>query len=198
MTRNLIVFVKNPEKGKVKTRLAKSVGDDKALEVYIQLMAKCQLETTQVEANRFLFYSNEIAEEDSWSNEQYIKKIQFQGDLGDRIVHAFREVFQFSEGPTLIVGSDCYDLDAQIIEQAFQVLQEEDLVIGPANDGGYYLLGVNQHNPDLFMNIDWSTEKVLAQTIEIATQKKMSYSLLEELIDLDTFEDLEKSGFPQL
>lgn len=197
MSKNLIVFIKNPEKGFVKTRLAKSIGDDMALEVYCKLMEKCQLETSKVDANRFLFYSKEINKADNWCNSKFIKKIQHQGYLGERIIHAFEEVFAESNGPVLIIGSDCYDLDAKIIEQAFELLKEYDLVIGPANDGGYYLLGINQLSKDLFQGIDWSTEKVLGQTLEIAEQKKMTYSVLEELIDLDTFEDMEKSGFPK-
>jgi rSAM/selenodomain-associated transferase 1 len=196
MTKNLIVFIKNPKKGFVKTRLAKTVGDEKALNVYMQLMDKCRLETSQVEANRFLFYSNNISANDNWPESDFIKKLQYQGDLGERIIHAMQEVNDNSNGPILIIGSDCYDLTAQIIEQAFQELQHKDLVLGPANDGGYYLLGLNKPESDLFIGIDWSTELVEEQTLRIANRKKMTYSILEELIDLDTFEDLEKSGFP--
>ena len=197
MSRNLIIFIKNPQLGLVKTRLAKSIGDAKALQVYLLLLEKCKLETSKVDANRFLYYSEGIIKNDTWSTSNFIKKSQFEGDLGERIIHAFHEVFIDSSGPSIIIGSDCYDLDSDVIEEAFQKLKEFDLVLGPANDGGYYLLGINKMSKDIFRDIDWSTEKVLKQTLEAAQEEKMTYFLLKELIDLDTFEDLEKSGFPK-
>lgn len=195
---NLIVFIKNPEKGKVKTRLAKSIGEEKALLVYKQLLEKSKSEVIRLDANRFLFYSEDVNLSDDWSNSQFIKKKQFQGDLGERIIHAFRVCFIENFDSTIIIGSDCYDLTSSIIEKAFIALKKNDLVIGPANDGGYYLLGINKPNKELFEGIDWSTEKVFDQTLQIAKNKKMTYQILEELIDLDTFEDLKKSGFPNL
>lgn len=194
MQNHLIIFVKNPVLGTVKTRLAKSVGDEKALDIYQDLMMKCQLEASGVNAKRHLFYSKNILENDDWSNVNFEKKIQVEGNLGDKITGAFETVFQ-EKGKVLIIGSDCYDLTAEIIEEAFDRLENNDVVIGPANDGGYYLLGTNQFHPELFRKITWSTETVLQETVEQAKTKKLSVSLLKELIDLDTLEDLEKSGY---
>ena len=193
MQKHLIVFVRNPVLGTVKTRLAVSIGDEKALEVYKDLIEKCRRECLAVDAKKNLFYSKAILN-DAWDNEAFTKYIQNEGDLGDKITAAFREIFK-EEGKVVIIGSDCYDLDAKTIEEAFEKLADSDVVIGPANDGGYYLLGTNSFQPELFQNITWSTELVLDETIQQAKFKNLSVSLLKELIDLDTLEDLEESGY---
>lgn len=193
MQKHLIVFVKNPVLGTVKTRLANSIGDEKALEVYQDLVEKCRNECLEVNAERHLFYSKQIAK-DSWDEIAFSKHLQSDGDLGDKITDAFRKTFK-EQGKVIIIGSDCYDLDAAVIEEAFQKLDFSDVVIGPANDGGYYLLGTKFFHPELFQNITWSTELVLKETIQQANSKNLSVNLLKELIDLDTLEDLEQSGY---
>lgn len=190
----IIIFVKNPVVGTVKTRLAESIGDLKALEVYQDLMEKCRQEALKVACKRHLFYSKAIVAIDAWSSEHFEKKIQVEGDLGIKISDACKTVFQ-EKGKVLIIGSDCYDLTDAIIQEAFDKLDHTDVVIGPANDGGYYLLGTKQFHPELFQDITWSTEKVLEETITRAKSKNLSFVLLKELIDLDTLEDLEKSGY---
>lgn len=194
MQKHLIIFIKNPVVGTVKTRLAESIGDLKALEVYQDLMEKCRQEALKVACKRHLFYSKAIVETDAWSPEHFEKKVQVEGNLGDKIVGAFQDVFK-KKGKVLIIGSDCYDLSAEIINDAFQKLNQFDVVIGPANDGGYYLLGMNKFQPELFRNITWSTGSVLMETMDRVKAKNLSAILLKELIDLDTLEDLEKSGY---
>ena len=194
MQNHLVIFVKNPVLGTVKTRLAKTIGDEAALEVYNDLMQKCHDECLKVDAKRHLFYSKQILEADFWPNDTFEKKLQTEGDLGIKIEAALSNVFQ-EEGKVLIIGSDCYDLTADIINEAFHLLDQSDVVIGPANDGGYYLLGTNTFHAALFKDIAWSTETVLEETIERAESQKLSVSLLQELIDLDTIEDLNKSGY---
>lgn len=191
---HLVIFVKNPVLGTVKTRLAKSIGDEAALEVYKDLMQKCHDECLRVDARRHLFYSRQILKEDFWPNDTFEKKLQADGDLGIKIKSALHEIFQ-EGGKTLIIGSDCYDLTAEIINEAFQKLDQSDVVIGPANDGGYYLIGSKTFHKELFEGINWSTETVLKETLEKTESKKLSVSLLQELIDLDNIEDLEQSGY---
>ncbi|MFT6165431.1 MAG: rSAM/selenodomain-associated transferase 1 [Vicingaceae bacterium] len=193
MQKHLIVFVKNPVLGTVKTRLAASIGHEKALEVYNDLVEKCRKECLAVNAERHVFYSEQISN-DLWSEESFLKYVQAEGDLGNKITDAFRSIYT-QGGKVIIIGSDCYDLDAQKIEAAFEKLDDSDVVIGPANDGGYYLLGANNFHPELFQDITWSTEKVLKETIQRANTNNLSVCLLKELIDLDTLEDLEKSGY---
>ena len=193
MLKNLIVFIKNPVIGTVKTRLAKTIGDESALQVYRDLMEKSRKETQEVSADRYLFYSKEI-KADNWSTEHFYKQLQAEGDLGFKMKSAFAEVIK-KNSKTIIIGSDCYDLTSTIIETAFKELDSNDLVIGPANDGGYYLLGINKFIPELFEEIEWSTEVVLQQTLEKAKQLELKVKCLQELIDIDNIDDLKKSGY---
>ena len=193
MKANLIIFIKNPVLGKVKTRLAKDIGELRALRVYLDLLFKTKEETLQVNVNKYLYYSDYLVT-DEWSSLPYIKKVQYGEDLGQRMQNAFKECFS-DNLPTIIIGSDCYDLDHNKLEFAFSKLKENDIVIGPAIDGGYYLLGMNRYTPQLFEKINWSTSSVLSQTLDIANQLNLKVFKLEELIDLDTFEDLKKSTY---
>lgn len=188
----LIIFVKNPVLGKVKTRLAESIGDEKALKVYLQLLEKTNLETRPLSCSKYLFYSDHIENEDIWDSTVYSKVLQQGTDLGERIKHAFEFVFQTHDA-VIIIGSDCYELTTGHIDTAFNVLKEKQVVIGPANDGGYYLLGLRNNNEALFLDIEWSSSKVLDSTLRKVKAQGMSYELLPTLVDVDTLEDLNSS-----
>jgi rSAM/selenodomain-associated transferase 1 len=192
MKKQLIIFIKNPEKGKVKTRLAKSIGDEKALQVYHDLLDNCRVECLKVDAERYLYYSSFIDENDNWTSNSFHKKLQKGEGLGVRMSNAFEEA---PSGKTIVIGSDCYELNASIIEEAFQALEKNQVVVGPANDGGYYLLGMNGFYPELFQNIDWSTERVFDQTKKKIKGLGLDCEILQELVDLDTLEDLEQSSY---
>jgi len=191
----IITFIKNPELGKAKTRLAATVGDERALEIYKELLRHTR-ETVQqlsgVEA--FLFYSKFIDESDDWSPDFFTKKLQPEGDLGTKMIAAFAEIFKTNQ-PVIIVGSDCASLTSEILENAVEILKEKDFVIGPAIDGGYYLLGMNSFQPSLFENIEWSTEQVFPQTVAKIEALKMNYGLLPALSDIDFEEDWKKWGW---
>lgn len=195
MQKHLIIFIKNPILGTVKTRLAKTIGNESALKVYKDLMEKCRKESLTVEAIRHLFYSKQILEHDQWSSTDFEKKLQAEGDLGKKLSDAFQTVSKIGE-KVLVIGSDCYDLTATLIEEAFDKLEDNDLVLGPANDGGYYLLGTKSFSPFLFEGINWSTETVLEETVKQANKHNLKVAILKELVDLDTIEDLNQSGYP--
>ena len=193
----LLIFFKNPILGKVKSRIAKTEGEKAALRIYLDLLKKCRQEALKVNAERHLFYADYIPEMDDWSLADFHKFLQIPtGSLGDKMKQAFSISLKNQLVKTVIIGSDCYDLSAEIIESAFLSLDKNDVVIGPANDGGYYLLGMKRFHPALFEGIDWSTERVLSQTIEKAKRENLDFALLEELIDLDTIEDVKKSSYP--
>lgn len=185
----LLIFVKNLEKGKVKTRLARTVGDEKALEVYKKLTTYTRRITSKVSAIRKVWYSRFIPEKDEWDDEKFMKKIQQGDNLGIRMKNAFAE--SFSSGPknVVIIGSDCAELTADNIEHAFSELGNHELVIGPSEDGGYYLLGMKELHYEFFEGIDWSTSKVLAQTLEKARRKALKISIMPELNDVDNEDD---------
>jgi len=190
----LLIFIKNPELGKAKTRIAKTVGDEKALQVYLELLKHTRKVATQVEANRYLFYSQFIDRNDDWDNALFDKKLQAKLDLGARMSAAFQKAFEGNE-KVVIIGSDCASLNIEMIKQAFQALETDDFVIGPAEDGGYYLLGMNNFQPVVFQNIEWSTEQVLPRTIEHIIDLDATYTLLPTLSDIDYWEDWLKYGW---
>ena len=194
MPNTLIIFIKNPILGKVKSRLAKDIGKEKALVVYQDLLIKTRQETEKLEnVNKLLYYSDFIDERDMWPVDIFEKYLQIQeGDLGKRMQAAFNESIK---GKTIIIGSDCYDLKAEHIQIAFSQLETKDIVIGPANDGGYYLLGMSNFYPQLFEGIDWSTSKVFIQTLEKIRTLNLTVGVLEELVDLDTFKDIKESSY---
>lgn len=191
----IITFIKNPELGKAKTRLAATVGDERALEIYKELLRHTRetvQELSQVDA--FLFYSKFIDKKDAWSSAFFNKKLQPEGDLGTKMIAAFADVFKTNQ-PVIIVGSDCASLTSEILENAIEILKKKDFVIGPAIDGGYYLLGMNSFQPSIFENIEWSTEQVFPQTVAKIEALKMDYGLLTALSDIDFEEDWEKWGW---
>ena len=191
MTKNLsIVFVRNPELGKVKTRLAKTIGDKKALNIYILLLKHTESVLQKVSSDKVVYYSEEIQNNDLWSDRCFQKKLQKGNDLGERMQHAFEMAFKEGYEKVVIVGSDLFDLKSAHIENAFKALENHNLVIGPSLDGGYYLLGMKVLHPAVFKNKQWGTDSVLETTLKNLEQENVK--LLEALNDIDTFEDLQQ------
>ncbi|HVF96002.1 MAG TPA: TIGR04282 family arsenosugar biosynthesis glycosyltransferase [Flavisolibacter sp.] len=190
MKKALIIFVRKPERGKVKTRLAASLGDEAALLIYKKLLQHTLEITSPVDADKGVFYAGEIEENDMWQSERYFKQQQAGGDLGDRMNAAFETVFRMGYHQVCIIGSDCYQLTPEIIADAFQALEKNDLVIGPAYDGGYYLLGMKQLHSSLFQNKQWSTGSVCADTLLTAAHQKLTVAKLSTLHDVDEADDV--------
>ena len=190
----LLIFIKNPEKGKVKTRLARDLGDDKALQIYRALLAHTREVALSVSAERFLFYSEYVPESDDWPASGFDKRLQKGADLGERMYRAFVQVLERHER-AVIIGSDCPQLQASIVEEAFARLEEFPVVLGPAEDGGYYLLGLHRPEPSLFHDISWSTESVLEQTLQRVAALGQEAFLLPRLSDVDRAADWERYGW---
>ena len=202
-TQALAILCKTPEKGFVKTRLAASVGDQKALEIYLDLLNITDGETRPFNSSRHLFLASALEDsiekmqstlqqQDLFTDPKTKFIIQQGEDLGQRMSTAFEKLFKNHQSVVLI-GCDLPDLTSALIAKAFDALQNNDLVIGPSCDGGYYLIGLNEHAPELFEEISWSTEKVLKQTLERAEQLSLKVHLLDQLRDIDTLEDLHLS-----
>jgi len=186
----LMVFAKNPQLGRVKTRLAKAVGDEKALDIYKILLAHTLTIAKIVNCDKAIFYSDYIDETDMWNEAKFVQNIQEGNDLGERMHNAFKYAFYKQYKSVVIIGSDCFDLNEQIITDAFEILKENEVVIGPAKDGGYYLLGMRTLYSDLFMNKQWSTKNVLPDTLLDITKLDVSIKLLPTLSDIDEEKDL--------
>ncbi len=186
----LIIFVKNEEVGKTKTRLAASIGDEQALEVYRKLLEWTVEQTRDLEVVKEVWYSRFVAENDIWETGDYKKELQVGKNLGERMSNAFRESFgEESFEKVVIIGSDCAELTSGVIQEAFQKLEEYEFVIGPAEDGGYYLLGMRNYHREVFEGIEWSTGSVFDKTIEKIRELSAGYATLEQLNDVDTIED---------
>lgn len=185
----LIIFTKNPELGKCKTRLAATIGDKAALQIYQFLLDHTVAVTQSLDMNKSVYYSEEIWKDDIWNSKYYTKKVQQGKDLGERMEHAFQQGFIDGYQKIVIIGSDLYDLETKDIEIAFRALDTHEVVIGPAHDGGYYLLGMKQLKSELFQIKNWGTSSVLKDTI--TNLQTDSYVLLETRNDIDVYEDIE-------
>jgi uncharacterized protein len=192
----IIVFTKLPIEGKVKTRLAKDTGESFAASLYkvcaehtFNILSEFNTSSVQI----FLFYpeESEIKDIKKWAGNKFCYYTQRGNDLGDKMYNAFKLVFEEGFKKVIIIGTDLPDINHEIIEKAFSYLETRDCVLGPSNDGGYYLLGFKKKVIDLFSGINWSTDSVLEKTEEQLTQIGTTYFLLNELVDIDTKEDLE-------
>lgn len=188
----ILIFAKNLNYGQVKTRLAATVGNDVAHSVYKNLLQYTARITHQLPIDKIVFYSNKIEKKDTWDDEVYNKQLQSGNDLGERMHQAFAFAFFERNTQVAIIGTDCFELTSAIIMNAFAQLNNHDVVIGPAKDGGYYLLAIKNLHQELFQNISWSTNEVLNQTLMICKRLNLTVYLLTELSDIDTEEDLNK------
>jgi len=193
-TNSLLIFIKNPVLGKVKTRLAVTIGDEQALAIYHELLRHTRETSLQIDAARFLYYSDHIDLDDDWNSADFNKKIQHGVDLGARMANAFEAALKTSS-KVVIIGSDCPLLEPVHLRMAFEKLEEYPLVIGPALDGGYYLLGMRNFFPTLFQDMTWSNAAVLTNTLERIKRLEQQYFLLPELPDVDTEEDWKQYGW---
>lgn len=187
----LIVFTRNPIKGKVKTRLAASTSEDYALEVYNKLRAITQKAALATGADLAVYYDDHIPENDIFFGEETKVFLQKGDDLGARMSCAFEQGFSDKYRRIVLIGTDCPELDKTTLLQAFELLKENSAVLGPAKDGGYYLIGLNKPCPGLFIGRTWGTDKVLREALEELDRNNLEYGLLPVLSDIDTVEDLE-------
>ncbi len=184
----LIIFTRNPELGKCKTRLAAKVGDQNALDIYKFLLTHTVNITKDLDVSKQVHYSVAIRDNDIWENSIFDKKQQIGKDLGIRMQNAFKQGFADGYETIIIIGSDMYDMNMSDLKEAFNQLNQNDFVVGPAKDGGYYLLGMRIFNPDVFQNKEWGTATVLKDTLIDLKNKKTK--LLQLRNDVDYYEDI--------
>ncbi len=194
----LIIFIKHPEPGKVKTRLARDIGETKATRIY-SYMAETIIDKTSDPINyiTIIFYDppGKVEEIKNWINKREVQYLPQTGsNLGDKISNAFEKVFTMGTNKAVIIGSDCIDVSKDIINEALSSLESTDVILGPAEDGGYYLLGLSKFVPEIFQDIEWSTENVLRQTIEKISENNLKFNLLKSLKDIDTVDDLKEAN----
>ncbi|TVR86994.1 MAG: glycosyltransferase [Saprospirales bacterium] len=188
----LAVFVKNLDPGTYKTRIARERGIDVARDVYVELLKLTEKVVAGYRGEVYVFFNNYLPQPDQFPFlTQYSKRLQRGSDLGEKMSGAIEELCETHKG-VILIGSDCPLLSSAHLNKARKALQANDLVLGPADDGGYYLIGMNKHQPQLFRNIEWSTSSVLEKTMEKASGANFRVHLLEELYDVDHYEDWER------
>jgi rSAM/selenodomain-associated transferase 1 len=191
----LIIFTRFPRPGKTKTRLSRVIGAEAA--------AHCQRQMTEVVVAqaRALGQSRDIdlqihyhdasqAEMAAWLGQDLSYYPQVEGDIGQRMAEAFASGFAGGAEQIILIGSDCPDISTKILATAFNALPQADLVLGPAMDGGYYLIGMHTLRPELFTDITWGSERVMNETLNIAASEKLIVKQVDPLHDIDRPEDL--------
>ncbi|NTW53464.1 MAG: glycosyltransferase [Chlorobaculum sp.] len=190
----LVIFSKNPVAGQVKTRLASAIGNAEALRIYEHLREITREATATVDAAKVVSYADFIPDADLLLTGDKEAWLQQGRDLGERMHNAFVKGFSLGFCRVALIGTDCPEITPFILDLAFQKLDECDLVLGPARDGGFYLSALKQPFPELFLNRTWSTSSVLNDSQRIAREHGKSCELLPALSDIDTLDDLKASG----
>lgn len=190
-SKNLVlIFTRNPELGKVKSRLAKDVGENAALAIYKFLLNHTKNVTQNLLVDKQVWYSENVTENDIWDAKIYDKYEQLQvNDLGKRMEQAFKLGFKKGYEKIVIIGSDLYDIEGRDFYKAFEALNSNEAVIGPATDGGFYLLGMKRMIPEVFENKNWGNDTVLKSTLK--DLEKYTFTQLEEKNDVDYLSDIE-------
>jgi len=183
----LIVFVKNAVQGKVKTRLSKTIGESNALIIYKQLLTLTQNAVNEVSSNVHIYFSDTLEQHNWRANATFVQKGE---DLGERMFNAFRNGFELGYKNIVLIGSDLPEISADIIHKGFESLSGTNVVFGPSEDGGYYLIGLSQMISAIFTNKPWSQNHLLKDTLEDLSQEKIEVTLIDTLNDIDTFDDL--------
>jgi uncharacterized protein len=182
----LLIFVRNLIAGKVKTRLAATMGDERALEIYKTLLNQTYQAVGRVKVSKHVFYSESIEKE---PGHPYQCHVQQGADLGQRMENAFADIFADGYSKAIIIGSDIPELDHRILQEAFNLLDRSDIVMGPACDGGYYLLGMKNMHRILFQSVPWSTSRVLEITRQRIKESGLQCRYLQRLNDIDEEQD---------
>lgn len=183
-----MIFTRNPELGKCKTRLAATIGDRKALAIYRFLLRHTASVTDALPATDLhVYFSDRLGDGTIWDTSRYRRHVQRGADLGARMQQAFEDAFDQGYTRIVLIGSDLYDLTPEDLLAAFKALEQHPVVFGPASDGGYYLLGLTAMVPELFRNKAWGTSSVLADSLRDLPEQP---HLLPERNDVDYYEDI--------
>ena len=200
LTDQLTIFTRYPEPGLTKTRLISALGEEGAAVLQKKLTEKTiqkveQLVKTSTIEPVICFEGGDLVSMQNWLGPDRLYKPQVHGDLGKKLKKAFTDAFSAGAQRVVTIGCDCPDLTKEHIGRAFDALYLNDLVLGPATDGGYYLNGIKYPIDELFEDIPWGTDKVFEKTVSLAQQLCLSIEILEELHDVDRPEDLENINY---
>ena len=198
--RGILVFVRYPEPGRVKTRLAATVGDDVAADLYRafveDILKVC--DSTSCPVTVMVSEEKDLQRTQDWLggllDGSFVCEAQQGRDLGERMSMAFEWAFGKGFDRAILIGSDIPDLPAEIIPRGFDALSSSDAVIGPSPDGGFYLIGFRSggFRPAVFTGLEWSTESVFSETCGRLAENRLTFEVLPPWDDVDTFDDLQR------
>jgi hypothetical protein len=188
--RSVGVFARKPEPGKVKTRLSPALPAELSCDLYRAMLGDTLEAAAHSSADQRVIYWTGSGEDKTESDPRFETRRQRGRHLGERLANAFSELLTSDRDRAVIIGADCPELEPHEIDRAFELLESTDLVLGPSQDGGYYLIGLRRPSPSIFRDIPWSTAEVLVRTLERARQVSISTATLEAKSDLDTPDDL--------
>jgi hypothetical protein len=192
---HLIIFTRYPEPGKAKTRLIPALGAEGAAELH-RRMTEHTIGQARYLAQHYpvsisvYFTGGTVEQMQDWLGQDLHYRAQSAGGLGDRLIDAFQNEFDHGATSAIAIGTDCPELNAALLTTGFEKLKSNDVVLGVASDGGYYLIGLRHPIPELFHQISWSTDIVFQQTLEIVQRLNLSIATLPMLNDIDRPEDL--------
>ncbi|MTJ47195.1 TIGR04282 family arsenosugar biosynthesis glycosyltransferase [Dolichospermum sp. UHCC 0259] len=194
-TQHLIIFTRYPEPGKTKTRLIPALGEVGAANLHKQMTEQTIFQVKELQkiirvSVEVRFTGGNLEKMQNWLGNDLRYESQGEGDLGARMERSLINAFNQKAKQVIIIGTDCPDLNSKTLTTAFEQLEIFNLVLGPALDGGYYLIGLKQPIPELFTNISWGTAQVFAKTVETAQKLNLSMGHLPTLADIDRPEDL--------
>jgi rSAM/selenodomain-associated transferase 1 len=187
----IAILAKNPIPGRVKTRLARTVGEEEATRIYEQLYYRTLAEVSSLaRADAFIYQAPNIDRElvKDYSIEA---RLQSKGDLGERMNHAMEELLS-DYSAVLLVGEDCPLISSELMDRAFDGLSAAEVTLGPSEDGGFYLIGATQSVPQLFLQRQWSHDQVFSDSLDIAEKQGLSLFILKELYDIDRESDWQR------
>lgn len=200
----LIVFVKYPEEGMVKTRIGSVLGDHFTIDLYRSFVADIIQKAARLSPDLLVYFTPEERAFDfrNWLGLKISIFPQKGNDLGERMKNALKEQFGLGYGRLVLIGSDIPHISAGRLNRSLRLLRKKGAVIGPAEDGGYYLIGFNSRHflPEVFDNIPWSTSSVFSLTLRVLADKEIKTALLPRMRDIDTVHDLKKinlGGMPR-
>jgi uncharacterized protein len=196
LPQHLIIFTRYPEPGTTKTRLIPALGDVGAANLQKQMTEQTIFQVKELQKKTRVsvevrFTGGDLEKMQNWLGNDLGYQCQGEGDLGARMERSLINAFNQKAEQVIIIGTDCPDLNSQILTTAFEQLEVFQIVLGPALDGGYYLIGLKQPIAELFTNIHWGTAQVFAKTVEIAQNLNLSIGYLQALADIDRPEDLD-------
>jgi uncharacterized protein len=190
----LAIMARYPVAGKVKTRLAQSIGVGEAMEFYGRCASQIFWEMANLPAciSRYVFFTGtkDTGRVQSWVEPVGYRLIEQRGrNLGIRLSNAFDELFAENISRAVIIASDVPDISASLVSRSLEALKKNDIVLGPSHDGGYYLIGMSASHPELFRRIKWGSDQVLRTTKRKIVDSGLSCHLLPALIDIDSIDD---------